>query len=1019
MKKYCILLCFIFAIGGKCIAQEPVEPVVSPEEAKVLQLAADEVEDREAAYKEIIKNPRLYLKYLRLAAKSEDPELQRHGGDLLFFGEVGINESMKAKLIDSVVKLKDAHQSEQKDMMSDLLTEYTENRSLTEDEYMVLINMYKLCPASASNRSLFCFILQQASQGFKLPRISDKDPLKYVDYLIGKSPRLYEFNKVVGCLYGIQRVAFKSSTANHLVKSWRDLLLDPVAYEGKIRGRNTNSTIENTLDIALYRTDQLPRIFSEQISDEMSPVRNIAYEWMHLSQMGKNPDRNEYLGKMLTLYYGLKRRPEDAIVIGESASKLLGGVDDVEAVKKYVQWSPDVDPNDYLIFAGYPTLECIKAHAQKSIDRMKKDPKNQLGELFYFTDIFSILEGPREFEMIQELCTEVFPLLGVETLNEFLERTSLIDRSALSPTLQCEFVEYSPGLADLLMNQEGVYSCFFDEEGHYKELLLRLFEGLSPREQHQMFLVTQRKITYWEGFLEKNIHALIAKLKAGTSYDADDLCLLSEYLYLTGWEDLAFTLMVETKDAAFYSHPMTLYYTVLKLIEKGDTAAAESFLNRCNKEVCSLDASYYLAASEIAKAKKDSAKAKQYLTYAQTLYLLDAEGGRGDEGVFIANLLRGSYLQEAERMQQISVFSLSGLDNYARMGEIYLKAGDWHKARFYFECERYVSLVREDISHTIPLMVYLIKSELAQAMLYMSQGEQDKAKPHLDFCLKKLVSNPEMAEEVMGILCGPSAVATSEQKKQWRDQMLCSYQELQTKYPRDASTPQAIQYLQALEPKTVSSVMVKHAETDRSWRQAEPVRSWTYRGEPFDGSLCFRTPNSVEIRRASDGSMDTYFFNKLSEEDVAYVKAWDPDKKIKEEYAKLCAQNPEGITWLRDAVFGTQLAEVQKKVCIIVYLPSEDTAVYKHYYQMLTGKGLRDLLGQDVICVLLTPRADGEWSPTNAHLLTQAAAMGKVNMAQPMIQCIQATKTSVIALPVQDCKEEDFLKLLSAELPKK
>lgn len=40
-------------------------------------------------------------------------------------------------------------------------------------------------------------------------------------------------------------------------------------------------------------------------------------------------------------------------------------------------------------------------------------------------------------------------------------------------------------------------------------------------------------------------------------------------------------------------------------------------------------------------------------------------------------------------------------------------------------------------------------------------------------------------------------------------------------------------------------------------------------------------------------------------------------------------------------------------------------------------------------------------------------------MSKPMIQCIQATKTSIISLPIMYCTEKEFLRLLSAELPKK
>lgn len=1021
MVCYCRLI-FYFAACFVLPAQAVLLPDAVLEET-VFNLGADEAENREQAYKKIFENPQAYMKFLVIASTSDDLEIKTKAQDLLFFAELGLGSCTRKEIFDDAVTLRGLEVGPAKRAMRKVITQYIKDGNLSLEEYFVLIKLERKYPVK-DQFLLKSFIVAQASQAFTSVLPKGETPFMYMNRVFcPPTPLSFSFNEIIGRLNALNGGSFQSLAQHEPLASWERLTVDPLLYEGSIRGVNPSERISRILDLALHRTDQLNRIFTElgaPYSSETSihsggsiyglgwfDALRFTYDWMKQNQEGKEPSRREYADQIILANMQSESKGQHIGI----ALAAIGCVPDRELVCKLGASEEDMEL--YYKEVGILSSETAAQGVEDSLKRLKGN-SNQGKEIAFFYGMLSQLEDKGEYELVKKACADFLSLVDRDLIDASLDilNGSCRNIRRCPLLLQCAIVNQYPSLLGFmdLVSMENALSPQ-DEQG--REMFYRLFADLPIAERRHLFSLTQQGGENWADFLDSKLETLFVQDKKEDSQYGDDLAHLSQWLYSAGWEKQALkvALFSQSKPQIFY--PLTLYYTVRLLIEQGDAAKAEAFLNRYSSDVYVRASSYWLAKADIAKAKKEEENASIYLRYAQALNVLDIplDGffDRNSMALFVSNLVRGGYLKEAEKSQRFDQESPSSL---LQIAQVYMKRGAWYDARFYFEY--YLHRVLAKYPAILESTVYGVRaqSELAQALYYMGQGESERAKPHLDLCFELFLDQPELAKDVFSVLCGPLAVASLEQKQQWLDKGLASMQELYTKMPKHYFYQHAVQFLQELKPQPSTAKVTKHFKCPHVVSLDGELRTWTHNGKKVEGAIrSCETSYSVRVKDKSTGALIGFNFDGLAAEDVAYAKVWDRYRVLKEDYAASCAQHPNQLVWLEDAARAQQLARVLAKPLLIVALPVKNSDAYKELDPVLTSEKLYELVGDKAVCTLLQPEADGTWSPRNeAFIRGYGGGQGDLSTKVPAFFFEKGGNHLATMFPDKEKLEGDLLK---------
>lgn len=1009
------ILCLSFVL--------PAQAVVLPEavlEETVFNLGADEVENREQAYKKILENPQAYIKLLVIASTSDDLEIKTKAQDLLFFAELGLDSSIRKEIFDAAVTLRGLEVAPAKREMRKVIAQYIKDGGVSLDEYFVLIKLERKYPVK-SQALLNSLIATQASQAFTSVLPKGETPLMYMNRAFcPPTPLSFPFNEIMGRLNALNGGSFQSLTQHEPLASWERLTSDPLLYEGSIRGVNPSARMSRILDFALHRTDQLNRMFTERGIPYSSggPIYGLGwfdalhftYDWMKQNQEGKAPSRREYADKIILANIQSESKGRHIGV----ALAAIGCVPDRDLIRKLGASEEDMEL--YYKEVGILPSETAGQAVEDSLKRLKGNPRNQGKEISFFYGMLSQLEDKGEYELVKKACVDFLSLVDreliVASLGLFNEKAREIYIRRCPLLLQCAIVNQYP---DLLAWMENALSSQ-DEQG--REMLHRLFADLPIADRHHLFLLTQQGGANWEGFLDSKLEALFVQDKKEDPQYGDDLAHLSQWLYSAGWEKQALKVALFSQSDPQIFYPFTLYHTVRLLIEQGDVAKAEAFFNRYSPDVYARASSYWLAKADIAKAKKEQEDATTYLKYAQALNVLDLVLDSVFEvdsmELFVCNLVRGDYLKEAEKSQRFDHESLTSL---LKIAQSYMKRAAWYDARFYFEY--YLHSVIDKYPTVLVSTVYGVRaqSELAQALYYMGQGEFDRAKPHLDLCFELLLDQPELAEEVFSVLCGPLAVASLEQKQQWLDKGIAAMQEMSAKMPKHYFYQHALQFMQGLKPQPATVKAVKSPEPPHVVPLDGELRTWTHKGKKVEGSIRLCEKYSIEVKEKSTGALRCFNVDDLAEGDVAYAKAWDRYGQLKEDYATKCAQHKNSLTWLDDAALAQQLSYMLAKPLLIVALPSKASPAYKQLYSVLTSEKLYKLVVDKAVCTLLQPEVDGTWSPRNeAFIRGYGGGQGDLSTKVPAFFFAKGVNLAMM-FPDKEKLEADLLKFAEQNFP--
>lgn len=1022
MVCYCRLI-FYFVVCFVLPAQAMLLPDAVLEET-VFNLGADEAENRELAYDKIFANPKAYLKFLTIASASDDLELQKKAQELLFFAQLGFDASIRREIFDAAATLRGLKKNQATRIIRNMLEQYIQDGSLSLEECHVVIKLTKSRYFEGAQWLLDRLIATQVLQAFTSALQKGEDPSIYMMRLFFPPTSLsFQFNEVVGRLHALNLSFSQPLSLHDSLAAWERLIRDPLLYEGYIRGSNPSVRVSRILDLALHRTDQLQRLFTELGETGSNGYRIVygqgwfdalrfTYDWMKQNQEGKSPSRSEYADKIILA--NMKSESRGSYV--GAALAAIGCVPDRELVRKLGASAEDMEL--YYKKVGILSSEDARKGVEASLERLKAKPSQQAKEISFFYGMLAQLEDKGEYECVQKACLEFLACVDSTAITASLGLGERHTRYTYDPAihrcpllLQCAIVNQYKELAQDLAPQ--------DKQG--REMLGRLFASLPVSECHHLFLLTQRHLANWEEFLDEKLEILFAQAKQEDQQYVDDLYHLSQLLYKVGWEKQALKVALFSPSASQGSYPLTLYRTVLLLIEQGNLVQAEEFFHRYSPDAYAKSSSYWLAKAEIATAKKEPEKALTYLGYAQSINVLDVVLERLPDGetvdFFVSHLVRGSHLEAAEKSQR---FDDEHFPSLIKMAQAYMKRGDWYTARFFFEYYLHSVVLRCPTILESTIYGVRTQSELAQALYYMGEGEPARAKPHLDLCFELMLDQPELAEEVFSALCGPLALASIEQKQEWLDQGIASLQELYTKMPKHYFYAHAIQFMKGLKPQNATVKVVKRFEHSHLELPHGEMRIWPHREGKIEGEICLRDDFSIEVKRRHTGDIITINLGDLSEEDKAYVSAWDRYRVLKEDYAASCAQHPNQLVWLEDAARAQQLSRVLAKPLLIVALPVKNSAAYKELYPVLMSGKMQTLVGDKAICTLLQPEADGTWSPGNeAFIRGYGGGQGDLSTKVPAFFFEKGVNHLATMFPDKEKLEGDLLKFTEQNfLPK-
>lgn len=945
-------------------------------EDDVVALAADDAEDREAAYRKILADPKQYREHLKEAAKSEDPELQKHASILWFYCQLGIDATVRSEILEKILRTRDAPKEDRHALVHEMFSYYGQQGGLTGAEFYSMIQLHRSFDGIVCE-ALRIFVLQQAAQGFILPKTEGRTPLSYASYVLSEMPRSVEFDIFRGHFQAFTKDTIRLFTENNLASCWRKIIEDPDAYEYAIRLRYPDPETLQALDLALHKTEDLERIYKErgdiydysQLYDGRLPkISALANDWMHRNQMGENPDTNIWAIKMFHVLLGSR----DARDFRNLATALdaIGWIPQLEILSQYfILANLSGMYGDWNVAWG-EGAEHLKVEARKSLEYMKQQDtfeteKRQL-ELVHLFRLLACLEERGEWAFLSKICAQLAGCLDINA-NFLAVFMSIDEREAISPFVQYQLALSSSSSLDIFVDH------WSEQEGLMKELPL-LYPEMRLQEQLRLFYAIQQKIPCWEDFAHACIKDLQERLRAGKQYDAHALYNMVHALCLRGLHCEAYELMLLIQAPLPKGFSLLKYQMVREALDRGNIAGAEEFLQRMDRQLHASTASYWLAASDIAKAKGGIPDSQLFKLYALILEIMSVSYDKAMHHIFIHNLIRGGYLQDAERLQ---LGNREGAQNMDRLGTALLKQGKWAEARFFFEQSlHYMALYARRNSWLRPLVLPArVKSELAQALLYRSYGEQDKAQAHLSRCLELAVYCPQIVGDVFELLLSEKAQGSIQEKQSWREGFLPKMEMELKKNPQHPLIPPAIRKICEMGVCAGGDIVSRPAERPTYTYPEAPNRIWKYKGEDLEGRLFIQIVQTAYIK-LTDGYMKLVWLKDLSPEDQAYIAAWSPEKKIVEEYDDLCSQHPDHITWLKDPMLAEQIATQKNKSWYYVFLPAEDSPEYQYFYPILMSKKLHEMVSPHAVCALLTPEKDGQWSAINRKLRMEVKTYG-------------------------------------------
>lgn len=965
----------VSALGSR--GDEPLLDILEdvPEDV-VMELGADEAQDRELAYRKILADPKLYREHLEEAVKSEDPEMQKHAAILLFYCQLGIDATVRSEVLKTILSIRDAPQEDRHDLVHEMFSSYGAQGGLSYAEYYAMIKLHRSFDGIVCNE-LIRFVFQQAAQGFILPKTERRAPLSYMDYVLTEMPSSVEFDVFKGCFQAFTKDTMRPFLENDLVNCWHNMIEDPAAYEHAIRLRYPDPETLQSLDLALHKTEDLERIYKERgdiydyssIDDARLPkISALANDWMHRNQMGENPDSNIWAIKMLQILLG----SSDVRDFRNLATALdaIGWIPKPEILGQYFILAQLSGLYGDWNVAWGEGAEYLKVEARKSLAYIKQQDKSEREkrplELVHLFRLLACLEERGEWEFISKICGQLADCLNIDA-NFLATFISTEEREAISPFVQYQLALSSSSSMDIFVDHWST------QAGVMKALPL-LYPGMQLQEQLLLFYAIQQKVPCWKDSAHQRIKDLQDRLRAGKKYDAHALYSMSHALCLRGMYSEAYELMLLIKDPLPKGFSLLKYQMVREALDRGNIAAAEEFLQRMDRKLHANTPSYWLAASDIAKAKGEIPDSKLFKLYALTLELISRSYDRGMHHLFIRNLVRGGYLQDAERLQ---LDNQEGAKSLHSIGAAFLKQGKWAEARFFFErFLHYMSLYAKSNSWLRPLVLPArVQSELAHALLYRSYGEPDKAQPHLSRCLELAVYCPQIVGDVFELLLSDKTQGSVQEKQRWREEFLLKMEAELKKNPQHPLIPQAIQQVREMVVCAGGDIVPRPAARPTYSYPEAPNRIWKYQGKELEGRVFVRIVNTAYIQ-LTDGYMQWLKLKDLSPEDQAYIAGWSPTRQIVEEYEALCAKNPDHITWLKDPMLADQIAKQQRKSFYYVFLPDKNSPEYKYFYPMLMSKKLHEMVSPHAVCALLTPEENGQWSAINRKLRMEVKKYG-------------------------------------------